>query len=199
MFLHLLLFEFLVNHLQYSQHSTGSAWGCDSFNECSREWTPLCVSPFRAERTVCPPPAHSFCGTVGTIACRFHVKGSSPRVGLPGSRAGSSSCCCVPLSFQELMPVELLGLLPQSKGSRTFLEGLEQTWSHSSRDPCQPYNSGSHAVRRIIPIVPCKHGSQTLPQASGFICGFLLRYFCYLTKKLKAILSFSSSRWILRI
>ena len=122
-----------------------------SGDETSREEAP------RAELTVWSPPP---LGSVpsGNYLLQIPQEGLKPLVGTVGSRTGDSSLWPVPLSFNELMPVELLGPPPPiSKDSRTF-PGDSQL-----RDPAQPHSSGDHALN-IIQRAPCRRGRHIVLQ-----------------------------------
>ena len=87
-----------------------------SVDEIFREEVP------RAELTVCSPLALTSV-LFGNRLLQILQEEFKPLVGTVGFEARTSSLCCVPLSFNELMPVELWGLSRLSKGSRKFPGG----------------------------------------------------------------------------
>lgn len=110
-----------------------------------------------------------------------------PLVGTVGFEARTSSLCCVPLSFNELMPVELWGLSHLSKGSRTFPGG--------SKGNCLPPTPPAQRPCSATQLrVSCsQHNPKSFlqtwkphpPLGLGFIYVFLLGYFYLLDIKVE--------------
>ena len=112
-------------------------------------------------------------GSVGTVSYRFPRKGSSPWWGLwaPGHERLPAA---VSLSFNELMPVELLGPPPPpSKGFRTCSEGLQGDCPPSStpqlRVSAQPHSSG-HSAFNITPRAPADGGNTPSLGLGVYMC-----------------------------
>ena len=95
------------------------------------------------ELTVYPPPALSF-WTQWKPSLTNSAGRDQALDGTVVLKRTSLFHCCVHLSFNELIPVELLGPLSLIKGSRTFLGGSQGIClpGPQHRDPAQAHNSG---------------------------------------------------------
>ena len=115
----------------------------------------------RGQSSLCALPGLSLLGCAGIVS--YKSAGSvQALVGTVGSRTWASSLCHVPLSFNELMPVELLG----SFSKRNF-QGIPwrltgELPSPQLRDPAQPHSSGCLPLS-ISQRAPCRQGGDILP------------------------------------
>ena len=119
----------------------------------------MCTKP-----TVCspphpPPPLPLASVLSGNRLLQIPQEGVKPLVGTVGSRTRDSPHCRVPLSFNELMPVELLGP-PSRLRLQDISWRLTGDLSPQLRDPAQPHSSGCPALN-ITQRAPCRQGRNT--------------------------------------
>ena len=98
---------FLVNRLHSSGHSLSVTWNSDNFGKLSGDETSVEEPRDQSSLYALPSPLASVLS--GNRLLQILQEGVKPLVGTVGSRTQASSRCHVPLSCNELMPVELLG------------------------------------------------------------------------------------------
>ena len=158
-----LICMFLVNPLPCGGHSLSGLWGCESLVNTVVMKPPMRKLRGQSSLCVLAPSASGFSGNHLFQIQQEEIK---PLVGTLDSRTRASSLCCVPLSFNDLVPMELLGTPPSKQSLQDIPWRLtgELPPSPQLRDPAQPHTSGSLSLN-ITQRAPCRWGRHLFPQA----------------------------------